>query len=643
MILYLLLFIALAFIAAYFYDNYSSSSRKNEEIIKSTSYKFPYYFVPQKAVQWFDFSWLINTFRRVSLSADILSVIDKREVQTAMGKDSGQELIVNKFNASQDEFWFDFVADTGDGFDPTTTVFYHMTRDSYTYQYENKVENHKEKITLNRGYALVIGGDLVYPAGSEMNYRDRFKGPLRFVASATGKESPILIATPGNHDWYDGLSAFFRLMCQQCKIGGYKTVQNRSYFAYSLRKNVHLLGIDNQLLGDIDIPQMDFFTKYVKDNSTENSTNHIILVIAEPYWYNYDIKDRYKRRQRMDSLEFIIRRLTNAVLNLKNNSEIIFDVVVTGDIHHYSHYEIGQNSESDNKDIKHLITSGGGGAFGHVTDFLKDKIKIPMLKKASDKGVDYELKKVYPSKEKSRKKVFWNLIFFILNYKFTALMLFFSLAITYIYNYNEDFILRLIMLLFFPVLLNLIVKQVANPECSEKEKWINRISQFILFSVSLASQIFIFYIIPKYGIINLNDIQISSNIAFLKSWFIIPNKAEYFIFQWAVSGIFQSLIFGLYIFLCYKFFKLHITEVSSGKVNKDDKNFLKFKVTDTEIVIYVIGIEKSYKWMSVLKKKKASELQNDMINKDPKEFLKENFDINADENVKIIDKIVIKM
>ncbi|RTZ49666.1 hypothetical protein EJ377_04735 [Chryseobacterium arthrosphaerae] len=30
--------------------------------------------------------------------------------------------------------------------------------------------------------SLVVGGDLVYPVGSENSYRDRFKGPLRFVA-----------------------------------------------------------------------------------------------------------------------------------------------------------------------------------------------------------------------------------------------------------------------------------------------------------------------------------------------------------------------------------------------------------------------------------------------------------------------------
>jgi len=156
-----------------------------------------------------------------------------------LGKDTGRELIENNCDESEEEFWFDFIADTGDGFDATTTVFYHLTRDVYAYSFKNEFNRDTEReqeIKLKKGSVLVIGGDLVYPVGSEANYRDRFKGPLRLVAPDTREQGPILIATPGNHDWYDGLSAFFRLMCQRSKISNYRTVQNRSYFAYSLRK-----------------------------------------------------------------------------------------------------------------------------------------------------------------------------------------------------------------------------------------------------------------------------------------------------------------------------------------------------------------------------------------------------------------------
>ncbi|RTZ49665.1 hypothetical protein EJ377_04730 [Chryseobacterium arthrosphaerae] len=64
--------------------------------------------------------------------------------------------------------------------------------------------------------------------------------------------------------------------------------------------------VDNQLLGDIDIPQMAFLLN-MWGNIQNECRNHIIMLIAEPYWYHYDIKDRYQRRQRMDSLEYIIK------------------------------------------------------------------------------------------------------------------------------------------------------------------------------------------------------------------------------------------------------------------------------------------------------------------------------------------------
>ncbi|RTZ45894.1 hypothetical protein EJ377_14255 [Chryseobacterium arthrosphaerae] len=240
---YLLLLVAVTFIIFYLKD-YLYASRK-VKIFKDSRGNYPYYFTPRRPVKWFDFTGLINSFKMVALSSDILSIIDKREVQTALGKDSGDELTDHDADESEKEFWFDFIADTGDGFDATTTVFFHLTRDTYTYSFKNEFDRDagsEVEIRLKKGAALVVGGDLVYPVGSENSYRDRFKGPLRFVAPDRREPGPVLLATPGNHDWYDGLSAFFRLMCQKSKIGNYRTVQNRSYFAYSLRKNVHLLG-----------------------------------------------------------------------------------------------------------------------------------------------------------------------------------------------------------------------------------------------------------------------------------------------------------------------------------------------------------------------------------------------------------------
>ena len=249
-----------------------------EELIETRSdhIKLRYYFTPRDSVQWFNLPGLINTFKRVALSTDTLSVIDKREVQHNFGSDFKDV----PFQRQRGEvFWFDFLADTGDGFDSTMNVFYPVTREKMKYK------RGKEFITLNRADMLVIGGDLVYPDATENNYVDRFKGPLRLLYPGErenvrkGKErfarnNTLLLATPGNHDWYDGLNAFFRMMCQQKKIGSYQTIQQRSYFAFKLTTKVHLFGIDNQLMGDIDIPQLEYFVKTVREIAATNTKQY---------------------------------------------------------------------------------------------------------------------------------------------------------------------------------------------------------------------------------------------------------------------------------------------------------------------------------------------------------------------------------
>ena len=71
--------------------------------------------------------------------------------------------------ADDDEFWLDYVADLGDGFNATYSVAYLLA------QPELDVDGER----LPRGQALVMGGDQVYPTASGQAYEDRFQGPYR--------------------------------------------------------------------------------------------------------------------------------------------------------------------------------------------------------------------------------------------------------------------------------------------------------------------------------------------------------------------------------------------------------------------------------------------------------------------------------
>ena len=637
---------------------------KSKSIDEKTEIKEHYYFTPKSYVEWFNLAGLINTFKRVSLSSETLSIIDKREVESNFG-DRFQD-VPYKRQKDKKEFWFDFVADTGDGFDETTTVFYALTRDQMIYDQKG------EKIQMDRADLLVIGGDLVYPDATEENYINRFKGPIRFLfpseknaAKKIEHEFPsnntLLVASPGNHDWYDGLNAFFRMMCQQKKIGNYQTIQERSYYAFQLTENVHLFGIDNQLMGDIDIPQLEYFSKYVKKIAKSNSKQYVILLVAEPNWYSYSWKDRGKRRQRMDSLEYIIcelRKKSQEACKSTDfkNYQLIFKMVLCGDIHHYAHYENITNKNDDSAEIQHLVTSGGGGAFGHLTDFLDD-VDIPDFKSRRSGFNHYELKTVYPKKEESSKKVFYNLLFPFINWKFTLIMMAISFVCTYIFTHNEGFFLRLLAQISIPTILYFIVSKVANPELSTREKWINQYLYITLFIASFLIQTYVmdywkdtkiedFPVVtflakaaPIHYILDLLHIDIQKGDRFF-------NFNELRFFQWITLGFLQSLLFGFYLFFSYYFFKVHITEASSSKVNKNNKNFLKFRITKDEITIYAIAIDKTYPWKSKFKKNSAIELQKEVYQsqENPQKFLRKTFGKKIKEdNFRVIDKIKIKL
>src|SRR5690606_4111677 len=87
-------------------------------------------------------------------------------------------------------------------------------------------------------------------------------------------------------------------------------------------------------------------------------------------------------------------------------------VVLTGDLHHYSHY----CTNNENNESNHYITAGGGGAFMHLTHNLPENLN--KLEKESLK-----LQTVFPSKKDSFRLLLGNLIFPWKNYYFSFFML----------------------------------------------------------------------------------------------------------------------------------------------------------------------------------------------------------------------------
>ena len=99
--------------------------------------------------------------------------------------------------------WIDFAADTGDDRDVSGKVGEMLAS---TYIFDGK--------HLPRGDMLVLGGDVAYPVATADEIYKRLALPwneaLRRVGASARKR--VLLAVPGNHDWYDGLDGFGRLV-----------------------------------------------------------------------------------------------------------------------------------------------------------------------------------------------------------------------------------------------------------------------------------------------------------------------------------------------------------------------------------------------------------------------------------------------
>ena len=103
-------------------------------------------------VRWLGPVLLSATGARVALAEQFGAYLDKRELQYPFPKK------VNDHSQGQD-LWFDFAADTGDGFDATYSVAYLLA------QPDLRIGD----AVLPRGEALVLGGDQVYPTASSQS------------------------------------------------------------------------------------------------------------------------------------------------------------------------------------------------------------------------------------------------------------------------------------------------------------------------------------------------------------------------------------------------------------------------------------------------------------------------------------------
>ena len=348
-------------------------------------------------------------------------------------------------------FTLDFIADTGDGWNPTFTVAQLLAQPELKIHPQDVKERGApyEYIYLPRGRILVLGGDLVYPHPTPKHYQARFVEPFRHAlwsekktrnafefaderGTAANSEEyltyPHMFAIPGNHDWMDGLVAFRRLLCTGYRLGGWLLPQRRSYFANKLPDNWWLFGIDDQLTYDLDDAQF----RYFKDICASFSGGETVIVcMHRPFWI-LDGKP-----------PLVMSMLFEEIIGTDR-----LKLVLAGDLHNYSRYRyVEKKSKSPDSNVPssqsgaarqkgskgassksgeldphcgyHLIVSGGGGAFLHPTHVLAKEITIEGTKRLRyENSSNYSLAKVYPRMHVSRRLNYLNVFFLYENLTF---------------------------------------------------------------------------------------------------------------------------------------------------------------------------------------------------------------------------------
>ena len=281
--------------------------------------------------------------------------------------------------SSSAEFWLDYVADTGDGWNSTYAIADALARPSLDVEHQGHPE------TLAAGRVLVFGGDEVYPYPSRAEYDTRTENPYRHAFA--GRARPDVFAIPGNHDWYDSLVAFSRTFCRPERgFAGCKTRQTRSYFALRLPADWWLLAIDLQLGADLDEPQVKYFQKVA---ASMDERARLIFCVPEPRWILEDAYPRHESYEEHSSTHF----LEDEVFKRKAR------VFLTGDLHFYKRHEDAAGVQK--------ITSGGGGAFLHPTHAPKTgELRNGFVQRAA-----------YPDEKTSRALAWKNFVFPLLNPK----------------------------------------------------------------------------------------------------------------------------------------------------------------------------------------------------------------------------------
>lgn len=539
-------------------------------------------------VGWYDPGQLRRTAVQVAISTILGQHADRRILQVlADTGDLKKRYYYEVEGRDNQEFWFDYISDVGDGFDPTYTMALHLTNDTLNLAERNESG---PVYPTKRGELVVFGGDEVYPIASFENYKDRLTDPYSAAfptlsdaarERAENQNPPFAFAIPGNHDWYDSLVAFSDLFCSKRAFCGWDTIQNRSYFAIKLPRGWWVFGTDMQLGSTLDKAQVDYFETVM---TSVGPDDRIILCTPEPYW----ITEKMYEHDRA----YINRNLGYFEGHVLNHQVAIN---IAGDRHYYRHHEQVRSGKieipADSKSKKHKIVAGGGGAFLHPThNEHVDEI---------GKRDVYTLRQSFPDEKTSWWLTFWNLLFPLWNWQFGLIT-----GILYLLTAQAFFASMGAFSGPFggSSIIGVIVTFLSQPAAFF---WVILIMLGFVFFTDAHSKLFSRIAGPIHALVHLTAVFF---IGWMTSTIIFGGQDASAHSIWRIAlaglvifvsgGVIGSAIMGLYLLVSLNVFSMHHNEAFSAIKIPGFKNFLRLKIGENgDLTIYPIGVQRiTSKW-----------------------------------------------
>ena len=572
--------------------------------------------VQEPPVRWFDVSQLFATGMK-TLAANIVGAMSgRREIMAALDPQNEDRNAHHRHDESE-EIWLDYLADTGDGWNATTSIAWLVGRDgiklaqnclatpqaaSDSCMTELTPMVDANSYVLPAGQLTVLGGDEVYPTASAVSYQRRFIDPFR-CARYFQKGGRAIYAIPGNHDWYDGLTGFLRLFCQikdnRRWFGAWQAQQRRSYFSLQLPHGWWLWGVDTALEDDLDPPQYDYFAAQARKFK---KGDRLILCVPNPTWIEIDAAE-FARDPTTSRKASKLNLIMNLAADTKFGPGASVPLVISGDLHFYARHEAAIDNGT-----RQYVVCGGGGAFGLGTLQVPERINLVEAINTRAGSVA-QRQMVYPSAKQS-KQLRWGVL------KFPFMSGAFTLALT-VFNLitlwglasiqrqmrSHGWIAFLMDSTTFDVQGLLTAFSTATITALTTPGlffwWATLLAGFIGFAISGKRRGGTLFAPSIAGVLHALA-QIAGGMACY--WLVaklIQNISPDFKYQW-VAVIFASalvycysgFLFGVYLFITHVLFGLHDQEVFSAQGIEDFKSFLRIKISKDGLIIYPIGLEK---------------------------------------------------